>query len=403
MATLFTDLRGISRLAIDAVTGVTQLVEAVHANIARLPGPIDAPSEARTTGITGLVYRSIGGVTRLVGSGIDVALAQLAPLVDALPETPQIPGREPLLAVLNGVLGDYLEASGNSLAIAMRLRRDGKPLALQRDALAAAIPHATGRLVVLIHGLCMGDLGWSRDGHDHGQKLDHELGCTPVYLHYNTGRHVSTNGRDASALLEELVEQWPVPVDELTILGHSMGGLIARSACHYAQAEGRKWPTSLRRLIMLGTPHHGAPLERIGNLVDLVLGASPYTAAFSKLGKVRSAGITDLRYGNVVDEDWAGRDRFAHGIDRRHPVPLPPGVACYAIAGTAGRQPYSPGAHLLGDGLVQMASALGHHEDPARELGIPEARQWVAIHVRHLELLSDAGVYERIRQWMTPG
>jgi hypothetical protein len=156
MATLFTDLRGISRLAIDAVTGVTQLVEAMHANIARLPGPIDAPSEARTTGITGLVYRSIGGVTRLVGSGIDTALAQLAPLVDALPETPQIPGREPLLAVLNGVMGDYLEASGNPLAIAMRLRRDGKPLALRRDALAAAIPHATGRLVVLIHGLCMG-------------------------------------------------------------------------------------------------------------------------------------------------------------------------------------------------------------------------------------------------------
>ncbi len=403
MATLFTDLRGISRLAIDAVAGVTQLVETMHANIARRPGLIDTPTEAPTTGITGLVYRSIGGVTRLVGGSIDLALGQLAPLLDELPEVPDLPGRETLAGVLNGVMGDYLEASGNTLAIPMRLRRDGRPLKLSRDALAAAIPHATGRVVVLVHGLCMTDLGWNRDGHDHGQALDRDLGCTPVYLHYNTGRHVSSNGREAAALLDALLANWPVPVDELTLIGHSMGGLVARSACHYARAEGRAWPARLRRLITLGTPHHGAPLARIGNLVDLVVGASPYTAAFNRLGRVRSAGITDLRHGNLVAEDWAGHDRFAHGIDRRVRVPLPEGVDCFAIAGTAGRQPYSPGAHLLGDGLVQMASALGHHEDPARELGIPEARQWVAIRVRHLELLSDAGVYERIRQWMTPG
>ena len=200
-----------------------------------------------------------------------------------------------------------------------------------------AIPHAGGKLVVLLHGLCMNDLQWKRKGHDHGVSLARDLAYTPVYLHYNSGLHVSTNGRAFAERLETLVQLWPVPLTELVIIGHSMGGLVARSACHYGALARHEWVRRLDKLVFVGTPHHGAPLERGGNWVDLLLGASRYSAPLARLGKIRSAGITDLRFGNLLDEDWNKRDRFKRTGDLRLPVPLPQGVACYAIAATTGK------------------------------------------------------------------
>ncbi len=268
-----TDLRGFSRMTIDAVTGLTDLVEAMHHNIASKPAILGKTSPGRTRGITGFVYRSIRGVTRLVGGGLDAVLGRLVPLFGEKQSSPE---REAILAVLNGVLGDYLEASENPLAIRMRLRSDGHPLRPDKAALAAAIPNAGGKLLVLAHGLCMNDLQWKRQGHDHGAALKRDLGYTPVYLHYNSGRHISTNGRELDDLLEALLDNWPVPVEELAILGHSMGGLLARSAWHYGTAAGHAWPRRLKKLVFLGTPHHGAPMERGGNWIDTLLGISPY-------------------------------------------------------------------------------------------------------------------------------
>ena len=224
--------------------------------------------------------------------------------------------REALQAAANGVLGDHLAASANPLAIPMRLRRDGQPLDLTTPALAAALPQPTGKILVLAHGLCMNDRQWRRKGHDHGAALAADAGFTPVYLHYNSGLHVSTNGRAFAGQLEALLGAWPVPVDELVIIGHSMGGLLARSACYYGELAGHAWPRHLRKIVFLGTPHHGTAFERGGNWVTVALGVSRYTAAFARLGKIRSAGITDLRYGSFLDEDWEDRDRFAR--DQRH-------------------------------------------------------------------------------------
>ncbi|OQY72580.1 MAG: permease, partial [Rhodocyclaceae bacterium UTPRO2] len=268
------DLHGLSRLGIDAVTGLTDLVEAMHHNIASKPGLLGKPPAGRTRGITGFVYRSIHGVTRLVGGSLDAVLGRLVPL---FVERPSSPEREAILSALNGVLGDHLEAKGNPLAIRMRLRRAGQAPRMEKAALAAAFPNAGGRLLVLAHGLCMNDLQWQRQGHDHGAALESELGYSAVYLHYNSGRHISSNGREFAGLLEALLENWPVPVHELSILGHSMGGLLARSAWHYGTAAGHAWPRRLKKLVFLGTPHHGAPLERGGNWIDLLLGASPYS------------------------------------------------------------------------------------------------------------------------------
>lgn len=374
------DLRGLARMATDAAVGVTDLVEAVHQDISRdIVRPLGMPGR----GIAGLVYGSVRGVTRLVGGGVDALLAPLAPR----PAGRSSSRREALLAALNGVLGDHLEANGNPLAIPMSLK--------------AAVPEeAGGKLVVLAHGLCMNDLQWRRRGHDHGAALARDLGYSPVYLHYNSGLHTSINGRAFAGRLETLVRSWPVPVEELAIVGHSMGGLISRGALHYAAAAGHEWPRRLRRIVFLGTPHHGAALERGGNGVDAILAAIPYAARFARLGKIRSAGITDLRYGSLLDEDWEGRDRFDPEPDTRRAVPLPEGVECYAVAATTGKKPGDLNDRLLGDGLVSVSSALGRHEDAGRSLAIPESRQWVGYGMNHMDLLSRPEVYERIRQWL---
>jgi len=393
------DLRGVSRLTIDGIAGIVDLVEAMHYNIGSVPGILAKPKQGRTTGITGLVYRSIRGVIGLVGSGLDGLLARLTPL---LGERSTWPGRETLLAALNGVLGDYLAASSNPLAITMRLRRSGIPLPGESQSLAAAIPQAGGKVVVLLHGLCMNDLQWKRKGHDHGAALARDLAYTPVYLHYNSGLHISTNGRAFADLLEMLVQCWPVPLTELVLIGHSMGGLVARSACHYGALAGHQWLPHVGKLVFVGTPHHGAPLERGGNWVDILLGSSAYSAPLARLGKIRSAGITDLRFGNLVDEDWNKRDRFERSRDLRVAVPLPEGVACYAIAASTGKMAGDLSGRLIGDGIVPLASALGHHRNPRLALTFDESRQWVAYGINHLDLLSDPEVYAQIRRWLAP-
>jgi hypothetical protein len=394
------DLRGASRLAIEAAGGVADLVEAMQLGIAAGPAVLGRPLEVPVRLLTRPIFGSVRGVTRIVGEGIDAALARLAPLVaPLLGERAPGPGREALVAALNGVLGDHLAESGNPLAIEMRLRRDGRPLELNAGALRLAFPRASRKLLVLVHGSCASDRGWTRQGHDHGAALARDLGFAPIYLHYNTGLHVSVNGRAFAGLLEQLVAAWPARVDGLVLLAHSMGGLVARSACHFGEAEGHAWRRRLRALVCVGTPHHGAPLERGGNWIDLLLGVSRYSAPLARLGKIRSAGVTDLRHGNVLDEHWQGRDRFAHRRDDRVPLALPAGVRCYAIAGTRA----APGVAGKGrtDGLVPVDSALGVHARRELTLGFPETHRWIAHGTSHVELLSRPEVYARLRSWLS--
>ncbi len=390
------DVLGLGRLAADAAHGLTGVVEHMHTSILDTPG-LAPLAQGLTGGVTRLVYGGVRSAFRLTGKGLGGIAALVGPNPD---DQPVSRGREIALAVLNGVVGDHLAETGNPLALPLRFRREGRALTLDRRALAEAFPEATGKLAILLHGLCMSDLQWTRQNHDHGAALARDLGYTPVYLSYNSGLHVSVNGRAFAEALEALVSAWPAKIEELVIVGHSMGGLIARSACLIAEAEGHAWRNKLKKIVFLGAPHHGAPLERIGNWVDVVIGRTPYAAAFGRLGKMRSAGVTDLRFGAVVDEDWRGRDRFAREPDPRRPVSLPEGVACYAIAATAAASPGDLKDRLLGDGLVPVTSALGRHKEPARDLNFAPDRQWVATETGHLDLLSRRDVYERMAGWL---
>jgi hypothetical protein len=394
------DLLGASRLAVDATTGLADVVEAMHHAIGGVPGLRGAATaRGRTRGITGLVYGSIRGVTRGVGFGVDALLPAIARTRGLRTSSAR---RDAALAALNGVVGDYLAATGNPLAIPMRLSHDGLPLALERQALRRDVPRPGGRLLVMVHGLCVSRRQWARLGHDHGAALGRDLGYTVLYLDYNSGLHVSANGRALAEKLEALAEEWPVPVEELAILGHSMGGLVARSACHQAAAAGHRWPRRLGALVFLGTPHHGSPLERAGNWVDAAIGVSRYTAPLGRLGRIRSAGITDLRHGSLLDEDWKGRDRFELARDRRTPVPLPAGVRCHAIAATTASSSGGVRRRLPGDGLVPLDSALGRHRKPGWTLLFPESQLWVGHGMNHFDLLSRPEVYARILSWLQP-
>ncbi|BCT93744.1 permease [Lysobacter helvus] len=359
---LAADLRGVGRLAIDGVTGATDIVEAMHAAIGHLPAILGRPAPATTTGLTGFVYRSVRGVTRLVGAGVDRSLAALAPVLGGGGVSPQ---REALVAAINGVLGDHLETSGNPLAIRMQFRVAGAPL--ERDALPA---NTRGKLLVTLHGLCMNDLQWRYAGHDHGEALAREHDYTRVDLHYNTGRPVAANGLAFATLLDQLVHAWPVPVEEIVLLCHSMGGLVARRALEAGLREQLAWTQRPVRIVFLGTPHHGAPLERAGAWADQLIAISPYSAPFVKLGKVRSAGITDLRHGTPGDAPK-----------------VPKHVRLYAIAART-------------DGLVPVASAFGEHDDPARNLRIPASRRWLSTDTHHLGLLGSEAVYQRLARWL---
>jgi hypothetical protein len=345
-----------------------------------------------------------------VGAGVASALGRLEPLLQRLEgQAEESPERAAVVAALGGVMGDRLAASNNPLTTPMTLRfqerltLDSK--ALQVDlTLKNQLPQASTKVLLVLHGLCMNDLQWTAQ--HAGQSINHAtaladaLGYTPVYLRYNTGLHVSENGQALAAQLEALLQHWPVPLTELSVLAHSMGGLVMRSAVQQACAAGLRWPAHLKNIVFLGTPHHGAPLERAGNWVDVILGSTPYSRPFAKLGQLRSAGVTDLRYGLVLAVDWQGIERFRRKPDTRTPVPLPDRVRCFTVAATTAAKRSCLADRLVGDGLVPLHSALGQHVEPARCLQFAPEHQLIIYRTSHLALLSSPAVTAQLLQWL---
>ena len=409
------DIQGLAQLATRGALSVADLAETVHGTVYKtvaVPfGPLGqafvdraaGTTGVRASGITGLVYGSVRGVARLAGGAVNAALAGAAPL---LPRRASSPQREAMLSALNGVLGDQLLETSNPLTISMSLRHQGQTLLLNKSSLAQTLPDATGKILLLVHGLCMNDLQWGAADagghHNHGEILAQALGYTPVYLHYNSGLHTSINGEQLAALLDELVRAWPVPITDLSLLVHSMGGLVARSACEYARTAGLGWRAHLKQMVFLGTPHHGAPLERVGNWLDRVLGSNAVTRPFARIGQMRSSGITDLRHGYVLAAHWEGQNRFdfasSDHLAARQALPLPEGVACFAVAGTTSKP--AGNCSLIGDGLVPVASALGMHANAALTLEFPPANQFVAYGTDHLALLKSEVIAAQLVRWL---
>ena len=378
------DLHGIAQLAVHGTTAVADLAEDLHQ---RIVAP-RSTTKGRTSGITGMVYRSVRGVTRLVGVGVTGVIRLLGAheIVELGPAIGK--ARENLISILNGVVGDHLHLSGNPLTIQMHLRSSEEIAAKQ------VLPRSD-KYALFIHGLCLNENHWRTDAHV--QTLI-DLGYTPMFLHYNTGRNIADNGADLSALLEarfggaqdsRQVSQRQAKQAELVVVAHSMGGLVIRSALHVAQSSHR-WHTQLRKIIFLGTPHLGAPLERSGNWIHALWQATPYAGALAPIAKIRSAGITDLRHGQILAGD---ANSAAH-------VALPEKIKCYAIAATLAKTPSEFSDEVIGDGLVPISSALGIHTDLARNLALPKSKTKIVRGVGHLELLHAPQVSAQIRKWL---
>ncbi|MBF0573205.1 MAG: hypothetical protein HQK69_05530 [Desulfamplus sp.] len=409
------DIRGIGKLATEAVSGITSLVEDLHQTILSLNGILDSPYKEHTTGITGMVYHNIRTVTELVGNEMDVALNKIIAMIESNSSNPlsppiSIPLYEAFISALNGIIGDHLAASENPLAINMQFRQNGVTLPIDNESFSDGdlflnqLIESNGKIALMVHGLCMNDLQWNRDGHDHGAELSRDFGYTPLYLHYNTGLHISENGKAFSELMEKFINQisnsiMDKPV-EIVIIAHSMGGLVSRSAFHYGKLANHTWLKYVKKLICLGTPHHGSPLERFGNWIDMFLSINPYSAPFSRLGKIRSAGVTDLRYGNILEDDWKEQGRFEYSTDSRIPVSLPENIDCYAVAVTTIKDSCTIGKNLVGDGLVPLNSALGSHANPDFNLLFPDNHKWVGNNMNHMDLLNNHEVYQTIKKWV---
>jgi pimeloyl-ACP methyl ester carboxylesterase len=384
------DLDGLARLAVDGVTGVTDLVEHLHGTISRGAMLRSPDTEHRTGGITGLVYRSVRGVTGLVGGALELSLGTAARFGSAESSAPISTQRIRTIAILNGVLGDTLENRGNPLALPMRLLHEGREL---QPEIAAQMLGPGAKVALLIHGLCLDEACWDAVPEQTGSAdLPQQLarqGWTVLRLRYNSGRPIHANGRDLSALLQNLAGRDSAAVDRLSILGHSMGGLVARSAAHQGLEAGHDWTRRLDQLLCIATPHHGSPLERIGHGIDRALGISRYSLPFARLGKIRSAGITDLRHGRILDLPNDGR-----------PIPtlLPPQTRCYSMAACLDADPYSMKSRHFGDGLVPVPAALGVHRDPARVL--PAAQRHVITETGHLAILQSAAAAQCIETWL---
>lgn len=388
------------RLVFDCVEGVSRIVEDMHESIAASASPlawVSGDSKGAHGRIAGSVYSIVRGVNGTLRTGTDhawqwVSGSQREPLKSAQEVR--------MVAALNGAFGDYFEDSGNPLALPMMLTVSGDALTLEPEALARNLPRVAKHPVVFVHGLSLSEHSWKRhNGISMGERLEQGHDMTPLYLRYNTGRHISTNGRELAELLERLCANWPVPVEALTLVGHSMGGLVIRSACWFADQAGANWPNSLKHVVCLGTPHHGSPLEKAGHAFDLALRRIPHAEPLA-IGRVRSAGIKDLRYGNLLDEDWYEQNPGRFEPDTRRVVPLLKGVEYFFIAATIGSDEKDLPGRLFGDLLVRLGSARGEHPDQLRALQIEPQNCRVFHEKNHFDLLSDEAVHQQVAEWI---
>jgi pimeloyl-ACP methyl ester carboxylesterase len=289
------------------------------------------------------------------------------------------------LGILNGAVGDYLERTKNPLATEMSLVRGGAPF--EAASFPDVYPSPSARVAVLVHGLMCTESIWEMaDGSDYGTLLERDLGITPLYVRYNSGRSIADNGASLAMLLESIVDAHP-RLAELVLVGFSMGGLVLRSACHVASMEHHRWLGLVSHAIYLGTPHRGAPLERAGRALTRVLRAipDPYTRLASELAELRSDGVKDLGDADLTHEDRT-RPRGFSLRDPQHPVPLLPSIEHHLVAASVSTNDVL--ATALGDTIVPIRSAAFEMEDVV----LLEGRL-------HLDLAHDLDAYAHIRRW----
>lgn len=388
------EVRGAAGVASEAVDIVSRPVQGTHEAIAGTVfgalrrvglGPASTPVQVVHDGITSGVYAAVRGISRVTGQGIGAAAALARP-GDWRPIT-GTPTGAVLTGAVNGLVGDHMVALDNDLAVPMTLYTstvsdEHGELPADPDALRAVVAdhpeRDLSRLVLLVHGLGETEHAWrlygeASAGEGYAERVASATGATPLLLRYNSGLRVADNGTALSLLLTDLWHRWPEQVERLDLVGHSMGGLVLRHACHHAVHTGQPWVGAVRRMVYLGSPHRGAPLAHRVDQLASQLSRWSSSRTWGEFLDRRSAGIRDLVTG-VSDTE----------------VPLLAHASHHAVAACVTSSPEHPLAHALGDLLVPVDSARG---------AVTDVEPLTSSH--HFHLLNDPDVHDHLLRWLT--
>ncbi len=361
------------------VERILKPVEGMHRAVAApwfaALGAVGRPVRVTHDVISRVVYGSIRIGARAVGVGLDTRVA------------PDSSAADPAQAFVNGLWGDTLGRHEPGVGTSMSIRnRQGVPIPLGPE-LTAAFPTATDHLVVLVHGLVKTERSWHGTDTNPGlmRALEDDPVLTPVALRYNTGHSVETNGARLASLLEAVHARWPRPVRSVALVGHSMGGLVIRSACAAATHAGHSWIEDVRDVVTIGSPHRGAPLEKFVNAAALALKVTPQTRALADFLDTRSQGIKDLRHGRIgytVDEEPEGHARLPH-------------LEHHFVAGVITTNPAHPIGAVVGDLMVRPASST-------RAPRLEPTNVAILGGVSHFDLLHEPAVIDQVMAWLAP-
>jgi pimeloyl-ACP methyl ester carboxylesterase len=375
--------KGLAHLAMHSAAEITDLVTEMHSTINRGRAPIGADlTDPRAT--APFPYQLVSHTFRQLAKGIG-----WLPVHADL--THQPPYALTLISALNGVCGDKLARWESPLALPMSLR-DSQGQAIAWGELAGS--SGTAKVVLYLHGLCMSDREWQTPTKRGLDALMQNKGWQVGHIRYNSGRAIWQNGEDLANWLEAANAAYPAR--EIVLIGHSMGGLLMRSAFVYAQSHGQHWPARISKAMYLATPHLGAPLERAGNRANTLLGHSPYTVPFMRLGNIRSSAIKDLRYGFISQVEHESSEDMGSRDHRLQLAPLPDGIAHLVLAGSINEE---AAKNWVGDGLVPLYSGLGQHNNPEKTLVAADITRLSFDNVDHIGILSDIRVWDALTDW----
>lgn len=397
-------IEGGLKLAGDTFEQATSRVHEFHRAISDMPFKAvgtatlssSKPIESVHNEITDMVYSAV----KEVGKGVFTGAAWVVKQANQglanqqgeqwLPASTGRPSRRvaAINSAINGLLGDHLSATRNPIETKAGFYQDGHLLGLEQDELIQRFPDAKSTLVVFVHGLCCNEDSWflyqkpdALHTVPYGPRLAHHFELTPLYLRYNTGRSIEANARQFKRLLTRLCKNWPVAIDHVILVGHSMGGLVSRALVEMLEPEDLLLQHALRDVVCLGTPHAGAPLARLAAAGEGLLGRFELSRPVGRVLGIRSTGIRDLQggLGPLMTSDG-------------HRVQF------HLIGSTMGKTTGSWLNETVGDGLVQMSSAL------ADETGTAQRAAFSQKH--HMQLLNDPEIYVQleavVRQHLKP-
>ena len=358
-------------LAMRSAKEVTDLVAEMHSTITDMPSPLNKKHRANAR-FAPFAYRIV--------SGSFAMLARLSHLMTARQTEFNTLAVLRSQAALNGVCGDKLEAWNSPLATTLTVRgKQGELLDIPSWAQRSAKGH-----VLFLHGLCHSDLEWKQSANHRQFSAElSEQGYQVAWLRYNTGRAIASNGEDLAALLEQHFADHDLAARQpILLIGHSMGGLLIRSASHYAALQNHTWLTRLSHAAYLGSPHLGAPWEVAGNKLNNLLNFTPYTRPLMRWGNIRSRGLRDLRVAHLT-------------VDQ----PMPPLVenVSHLLLATAWSQAHTE--NWIGDGIVPVSSALAQDER-GDLLSAPQLKRILLNDINHIAILDDERIYQELRKWL---